>query len=222
MRWKRSLLLVLALAGLFFIALAEDGGPASSKAITSEIIALLNDPLNLLDERSPGGRGSRVLLSIKGPHERVLSTVRERESPIPPVVDNPAFATPEAVASIPMIPPEYETPPSDQLIGSPSFPSFNPTTPLDYPNIAAGGAPTPNVPVAPAVSSGGAPTSQAPAPPAGPADGTPAPSARVPPPALPGTPPTPGITVVPEPATWTMMILGLFAIGAGVRRGARK
>ena len=222
MRWKRSLLLVLALAGLFFVALAEHGDPATGEVIQREIIALLNDPFNLLDERSPGGRGPRVLLSIKVPHERVLSTVRERALPLPPAVDNPAFATSEAVASIPIIPPEYETLPPDPVAGAPSFPSSLPTTPLDYPNIVAGGAPTPNAPAPTAVSSGGAPTPSVPAPPAASPGSPPTPNAPVPPPALPGAPLTPGTIVVPEPATWAMMILGLFVIGVGVRRRVRK
>ena len=201
-------MLVPALFSLFFVGLAEHSGRATGNAIKKVIIALLNDPLNLLDERSPGGRGLRVLLSIKGPHERVLSTVRERASPMTPAVANAVFAAaPEALVAIPIIPSEYETLAPDQVIGSPSFPSSFSTTPLDYPNIIAGSAPAPNAPVPPAVSSGGAPT----------------PNAPMSPLALLGAPPPdPGIIIVSEPATWAMMILGFLAIGVGVLRGVRR
>jgi hypothetical protein len=195
-RWKRTGLMALALAGLFFVAVAEHNSPAISKIIKRKIFAALKDPLNLLAERSPGGRGPRVLLSIKEPHERVLSTVRERQPPldIPPVVDNRVAATvPEIVASIPMIPPEYDIPPQDQAtgpssFGAPPFLPFFPGTPPNSPGITPGDTPPPNSP--------SPPTSD--------------------------IPPNPVTISLPEPATWAMMILGLLAIGVAARRQMRK
>jgi hypothetical protein len=199
MKW--ALLLVLIPVSLAFVAAIEHGNPAISKAIRRKIIAALKDPLNLLDERSPGGREPGVLLSIKRPHERVLSTVRERAPPlgVPPTVDNPLVAAaPEAVASIPIVPPEFDTLPQDQAATPPPFAPFFPFAPLDNP-ITPVGTPTPIIP-------GGTPTPIIPG-------GTPTP------PETPGTPPT---IIIPEPASWAMMILGLFAIAAAVRRRARK
>jgi len=188
--------------GLFFVAVAEHNSPALSKIIKRKIFAALKDPLNLLGERSPGGRGPRVLLSIKGPHERVLSTVRDRPPPlgIPPLVDNPVVATvPEIVASIPVMPPEYDIPPQEQPVGPSSFgaPPFLPFLPGALPN-------SPGVtPGSPGVTPGDTPT----------------PGSPLPPPTTSDIPPT---IALPEPATWAMMILGLFAIGVAARRQMRK
>jgi hypothetical protein len=202
MRWKRTGSLALALVGLFFVAVAEHNSPAISKIIKRKIFAALKDPLNLLGERSPGERGPRVLLSIKGPHERVLSTVRERGTPLPPaVLDSPdTTAAPEVFASIPVIPPEYDIPPQDQS-GSPS--SF-------------GSAPfAPFFPGAPPNSSGITPSA-----PGVPPGDTPPPGSPPPPSTTSDIPP---VTItLPEPATWAMMILGLFAIGVAARRQMRK
>jgi hypothetical protein len=222
MRWKRTVWLVLALVSLFIAVMAEHGGPAVSNAIKTEIIAALKDPLNLLDERSPGERGPRVLLSIKRPHERVLSTVRQREVPLgtPLTVDNPDVAAfPEAVASIPIVPPEYDTLPLDQVIGSPSFPQFFPNTPADYSNIIPGGEPTPtsNTPTPPLVSSGTPPDYPNVVPEGAPTLTTNAPNPTT---VTPGAPPNPSTLALPEPAPWAMMILGLFGIGVLVRRRA--
>ena len=71
-RWKRTLLLVPLLAGLFFVAVAGSGDPAIGKATkAAAILAALNDPLSLFAERSPGGRGAGALLSTK-PDKRLL------------------------------------------------------------------------------------------------------------------------------------------------------
>lgn len=207
---KWAFLLVLIPVSLAFVAAVEHGNPAIGKAIRRKIIAALKDPLNLLDERSPGGRGPRMLLSIKGPHERVLSTVRERAPPlsIPPVAANPLVAAaPDAVASIPIAPPEFETLPQDQAVTPPPFAPFFPFAPLDNP-IVPGGTSTPISPV-------GTPTPIIPV-------GTPTPIIPVGTPTPPETPGTPPTIIIPEPASWAIMILGLLAIGAAVRRRARK
>ena len=188
MRWKRTLALVLILVSLFFVVVAEHSDLALSEVIKRKVIAALKDPLTLFDERSPGPRGSGVLISIKGPHERVLSTVRERGSPlgILPVVDNPVSGlVPEAFASIPGAFAASEALPQDQVIGSPFAPFF--PAPFDNPGITPAGVPTPNSPTPPPISS------------------TPEPL------------PNPGIIAIPEPATWTMMILGFLAFGVATR-----
>jgi len=82
-RWKRTLLLVPLFVCLFFIAVAERGGPAISKVRKDGIVATLLDPLSLFAGRSPGERGDGALLPTKlakaGPEERVLSQVRDRD-----------------------------------------------------------------------------------------------------------------------------------------------
>jgi hypothetical protein len=82
MGWKRGLLVALVLAGLFFLAEVGSGNSAISRLGIAAMVAALKDPLAVFNERSPGKR-SGALLSIKkgAPHERVLSTVRERPSP---------------------------------------------------------------------------------------------------------------------------------------------
>jgi hypothetical protein len=193
--WKRTLLLASVLAGVVLVGVVEYCDPAFSRVAMAEIVAALQDPLALFAERSPGRRDARALhplKSIKGPHERVLSTVRER--PVPPAVNLPVFAAvPEAVASIPIIPPQYDTQPAGQITPPVAFfpgpPAFFPGPPIFFP----------------------------PSPPSLPPTGVP-PVTVVPPP-TPETPP-PITIVLPEPATWAMMILGLFAIG--LRRRVRK
>jgi hypothetical protein len=195
-RWKRTLLLVPLFVGLFFVAVAERGHPASSKASKpgkSGLLAMLADPLSLFAERSPGERGAGPLLSTKpgGPQERVLSEVRERD----PGAGDPAAAAPPG--------------PNDPVFGvAPD--TFAP----------GGGAPGGGDPGDPG---GGDPGFF----PGGPGAVGPQflqrPTPFVAPgnPGIPGDPGLPGIPAVPEPATWAMLILGFFAVGAAVRR-ARK
>jgi hypothetical protein len=211
--WKRALLLASVLAGLVFVAVVQYCDPAFSKVAMAEIVAALKGPLDLFAERSPGGRGARALISIKpikGPHERVLSTVRERPAGIPPVVDSPIFTASAAVASIPMIPPQYDSQPVDRFFAPPPA-AFFPGSPQGF---IPGSPPQGLVP--------GSPPSEPIVPPTGPdvppiIVGPPPPGTPVPP-SVPETPP-PVTIVLPEPATWAMMILGLFAIG--LRRRVR-
>src|SRR5579872_3082993 len=104
-KWKRTLLLVPLLIGLFFAVVAEQGHPAAGKAGKGGggILAALMSPLDLFAERSPGGRDAGPLLSTKpertaalidGPEERVLSGIRDRDPPVdgvPPGLGNPVF-----------------------------------------------------------------------------------------------------------------------------------
>jgi hypothetical protein len=90
-RWKRTLLLTTLFVCLFFVAVAERGGPAISKIRKDGIVATLLDPMSLFAGRSPGERGEGALLPTKlakaGPEERVLSEVRDRD---PGIGDPPA------------------------------------------------------------------------------------------------------------------------------------
>lgn len=209
-RWKRALLLAPPLLGLFYVAVAEPNARSLAKGIGHEILAALNDPLALFSQRSPGWRIAGRLLSTKGksgPHERVLSTVRDRETP--EIADN---AIPNSVATIPIIPPQYDVPPTDQVIGA--LP-FLPPVPFMPTGFIPGG--TPNPPGLP------------PGPPGGPnPPGPPGPPGEPNPPGPPGGPNPPGppdtsppdkppIIPIPEPSTWTLLLFGLLVVAA-VRR----
>ena len=121
MIWKRTLLLVPAFVGadLAFIA-AHDSLVGSSGAI-SQIAGTLSDPLALFAKRSPGERGSGALFSTKPertaavvpPHERVLSSVRERQpaSGVQPGVGSPlSTVTPEGPSSGTSVPDQSSLP----------------------------------------------------------------------------------------------------------------
>ena len=198
-RLKRTLWLVPALVILFFMSVVEHGHPAAGKAGKGGLLAALADPLSLFAARSPGERGGGALLSTKPgrPSERVLSNVRDRDPPLgDPGADDPGLpVTPEDVAAL--------TPPADGaapgegggfgLPGGGGGPSFAPFSgPGGDPGFLPGGGLAPLTP-----------------PPGTPPPGTPPPSG-------------PGISAVPEPATWAMMIIGFFSVGAAVRRRARR
>jgi hypothetical protein len=138
--------LLVPVLSLFLVVMTGNGHPASRKPSKGGIFAVLMNPLGFFAERSPGRRGSGALLSTKperksaladAPHERVLSTVRQREpaSGVPPVADNsapgnPIFDTaPDMPAEGGILPgdtggvvPGDSGPPSDQMIGASAFP----------------------------------------------------------------------------------------------------
>ena len=176
MRWKRALLLVPLLVGLFVVAVAEPDPRAIGKAIKDRIIAELKDPLRLYDKRSPGRRGSVTLLLKKskaGPRERVLPTIREREStPGIPASGDPLFAMPPESPSF--IPGPGDVPPPNNPFTAPPF--FPP--PLPPPS--------------------GSPDFVPEVPPTGPNPPLP-PLPSLIPPLLPPTP-------IPEPPTWMMIL----------------
>lgn len=136
-KWKR--LLASSLVVLLFAMVAEFDDRLLSQT-SKRAIGILADPLSLLSERSPGQRGAGTLFSIKGkPREHVLSTMRDR----PPQV-------PEAVASIPIIPPQYDiTLAENRLSGFQPFPAVGsqPGNPGFAPEgLLASGSSLPNPP----------------------------------------------------------------------------
>ena len=216
-RRKRALLLTPLVIGALVLAVGP-GREAISRVSREKIIAALKDPLSLFADRSPGARRPGALLASKkgGPRERVLSTVRDRPQAGdgPPAADNPIFAA---------APPAFESSSDSPPPGVPpaSGPPFS-GTPFLFPGPPRGappsGIPPEGVPPG-GIPPGGTPPGETPPggiPPGGPPPGGPPPG-EPPPGGPPGTPPIP----IPEPATWTMMLLGLLAAGA-VARAARR
>ena len=210
------------LIGLFLGAMAGQGFSAVTRINLQAVLAALQDPLSLFAQRSPGKRASGKLhptKSIKGrPHERVLAAVRDR--PAAPPGESPNFGdVPPSSVTIPIIPPEYDVPPEGPVItGTPPFPLPPiPFVPIDNPgppiNTPAPPPGTPEPPLGTPVPPPGTPPPGTP-PPGTPPPGTPPPGTPTPPPESP-----PGIIItVPEPASWTMMLLGVLAIGVARRR----
>lgn len=212
----------MGFVALFFVAAVQQGDPATGKVSVTTLVAVLKDPLSLFAERSPGGRAEGALLPTKPPRERVLSTVRERDpAGTLPGVDDPVVAgVPEAGGPAP-----EERVLSGEREGLPGSGGGAPGGVGGPGGFAPfGGAP-----------GGLIPENFATAPPGGPGDpgvpgdpGNPGPGPDGPGnPGIPGTPPTGivdppgGGSPVPEPATWAMMLLGFFAIGAAIRRRTR-
>jgi hypothetical protein len=187
-------LLLPLFVGLFFVAVAERGHPAASKANKpggkGGLLAMLADPLSLIAERSPGERGAGALLSTKpgGPQERVLAEVRDRD---PAAGDTGAAAPPGPNDPVFGVAPDTFSPGGEPGAGAPGGGDPGGAEPNFSPFAPGGGAPSffQRGPGTPLVS--------------------------------PGNPGLPGVPGVPEPATWAMLILGFFAVGAAVRR-ARK
>lgn len=190
-RWKRTLLLTVLFVCLFFIAVAERGGPAISKIRKDGIVATLLDPMSLFAGRSPGERAGALLptkLAKAGPEERVLSQVRDRD----PGIGDPAA------------PPDSGLLPDAGLPGAPGEgalpggPAGEPFAPFGAPFGGVGDPPGGFIPGGP----GGSGI------PGGPPGGTPPPGGGI-------------ASGVPEPGTWAVMILGFFAVGWAMRRRAQ-
>jgi hypothetical protein len=196
--------LVAGFVALFFVAAVQRGDPATGKASITTLVAVLKDPLTLFAERSPGGRAEGALLPTKLPRERVLSTVRDRDpAGTLPGVDDPV------VAGVPAATGPAAAPEERVLSGvREGLPGGGPGSFAPF-GAGPGGLIPENFGTAPP--SGGGPGMPGDPGPDGPGN-----------PGIPGTPPgvldPGGGAPVPEPATWAMMILGFFSIGAAIRR----
>jgi len=143
--WKRAFLLAPLLASLLFISLVERGDVAFGETARAMIVAALQDPLSLFAERSPGERGTGPLKMTKtGPHERVLSTVRDRA---PPADDLADAAIPATDAAIFDTFPTDGIIPADRAFGAIPWPVSFPYPGLDWPDTFPGpGTQPPTVP----------------------------------------------------------------------------
>jgi len=193
----------------------------------------------LIPIKGKGGPRERVLSSVRdrpraGPHERVLASARDRppvaaaEDTPPVVLDMPVVVDiPTGAFFTPAAPTQAFLPP-DQLVGS----LFTPVTPFNYtvPGFTPGETPpplvataTPDVPSTPGSPSGPSvpPTIIASNPPVTPPGITPGTNPETPQGSTPVVPPGGGPIILPEPSTWSMMILGLLAIGFVLRRNRK-
>jgi hypothetical protein len=190
-------------------------GPAeywSLQRVGAAAAAVQHDFLALLGLRSPGARLSDILFQSKGP---AADRTAARPSLRPGAGEAP---TERVLALVRERPPE----PGDAL--GPSHPlitdSAGPALPGGF-GVAPTGFGVPGAPVYGPVglagpyipqTSGGPPGSDSP-----PTTDTPGG-----PPAPPIPPSTPVTTPIPEPNTWAMMIVGVFGVGALLRRSRAK
>jgi len=232
-KWMWALWLIPLPAFLYFAIPAELSSGALGEVRLSMIIASLKGPFTLFEERSPGTRRVGNLIVIKGkgtplkrksgPHERVLAFVRERPVPFAPdtasvVLDLPVVLDipPGALLPIPSPPPQLAAAPQYEITGAALF---APASPFVFTGSAPGEIPAPAGPPLPPVV-GFIPGGTVPTTPNSPQVSPPVGGTT--PGGTPGTSPG-GVTIVlPEPAPWTMTILGLFAMGAISRRRIRK
>jgi hypothetical protein len=168
---------------------------------TTSLRDVLN-PLSLFDERSPGDRADGSLLAAKrgkgrgvSPVELVMSTGRQRAPPVseavaPAAAPESLFATPAEGPLAASDVPESGIP-GEAILGSPQGPP------------AGLGGPGFIIPIGTVPGVSGPPTT----PPSTP------PCCVGQPPGGPGPIPPP----IPEPATWMMMIMGFFMVGAALR-----
>lgn len=212
-----------------YAGLSAGNAPADASSLPQRMIAALHlpDPLALLSARSPGVRDAGAMYQTKParkaprlanaprpplvPRERVLTNVRQREPggweptftdfPAPPV----GFAPPE----VPLVPTSFGPPPGGFTPGVPS--SLVPGGPGGF--VPPPPAPPPGEP------GDGGENPPPPPPTTGePGDG----GENPPPPPPPGEENPPPVTpAVPEPATWSMMILGFMIVGGALRRSRR-
>jgi len=216
MKGRRRLTLAFAAAALS-LGVASAAGIDTllwDGAHTRAVVEKISDPLSILDARSPGARRADALRQTKpghvrslaaaappgGPEERVLASSRERPPEpdlalAPPLLGPNSLAGPDAApGGLPFLP-----------AGAP--PGAGPTPAAFTPNDFGALPPPGGLLLPPGQSPPGA------SPPGGGPPGGGPPGGGSPPGGGP-----PGGGPVPEPATWVMMIMALFAVGAALRR----
>lgn len=146
-KWKRAFLLAPLLASLLFVSLVERADVAFGKTGRAMVVAALKDPLSLFADRSPGERGTGPLQMTKsGPHERVLSTVRDREPPADDLADAADIPATDPAAILDTFPTDGVLP-ADRVFGAIPWPVSFPYPGLDWPDTFPGpGTPPPTVP----------------------------------------------------------------------------
>lgn len=188
----------LASAGLFASFLFLPAGPALFRQQgpgAAGVFAALDNPLRLLSLRSPGERGPATLLK---------TTKRPRvAAPAPPA--GPAAPRLAMLRSAPLLAAPLEAGPVGPLAASP----LEPAGWLRGPPEAPFGVSPDDLWIYPPLLP----------PPLGPWPEEPliVVVGPTPPPPIPPTPPPPP-PPIPEPSTWLMLILGVFSVGAMLRR----
>jgi hypothetical protein len=178
-------------------------------AHTKALVAVAADPLSIFDARSPGARQADALRQTKpghpkylaalalpaGPEERVLASVRDRPPEpdlalAPPLLAPNSLVGPDAAPGLPFLP-------------TTSAPGAG-LTPAAFTPGNFGSLPPPGGLLLPPnqTPTGGTPPGGGSPPGGGP----------------PGGGPPGGGGPVPEPATWMMMVMATFAVGAALRR----
>lgn len=199
LRWKRAIVLVPALTGLFILSAGEKSRGAIAEA--------LRDPLSVLAQRSPGIRGAGAMFQTKpdrvnslaqrphsGPTERVLSSIRKR-----PLISPPGDVS-ELLEPLATNEPVVSFLEGDDS-GLESGPDILAANDVGGPIVAGSGDRTPDT-GNPVLIGGPGPISLPEQP------ESPVPSTDVP--------------AVPEPSTWLTMLIGFFAVGTAIRRGNRR
>ena len=180
---------------------------------TRAVVEKISDPLSILDARSPGARRAGALLQTKPGHARALAAGTPPGGPADRVLaglrDNPNEA--DLVARLPALLASNRFAEPDVGPGG-AVPGLVPTpaafTPSDF-----GAFPPPGGLLPPPVQSPPGASLPGGAPPGRPA------SERT---ALGVGAGPPGGGPVPEPTTWVMMIMAMFAVGAALRWRWRK
>lgn len=160
-------------------------------AARAAMASALADPLSLFTDRSPGGREPGALTQTKGARERMLA--QEREHPKgAPKPETPVERVLTSLRERPMVIDEPGLP-----FGTAPGPSVSIPQVLGPQVASFPGSIIPGVPPLTNGSSGGGGSSSG----GGSSGGT--------------------TGAIPEPATWAMLLLGFFSIGAVLRRRGR-
>ena len=191
--------------GAALLTMLGGGGAMIGSGGTAAVAEVLQGPLSLFADRSPGSRPDGALYATKRakkPVERVLSQERVRpplaaEDAAPDsALADPALYQPAAPLPMDLLAPGPGAAPDLALLGPPGGPIFG------------GGNPGVLIPIGELPGSPGSPSN-----PGSPGCCNPG---------TPTTPTDPVIPAVPEPATWAMLILGFFMVGGSLRANTKR